>query len=69
MCEQWQKPFVIIQLDATVWEVSRTREWIQATGHNTLNVAGPREGKRPGIYTKALLFLEQLELARALLEQ
>jgi len=39
----------------------RAAEWINAQGIAVLNVAGPRESKRPGIYRLALHFLDELD--------
>jgi len=38
----------------------RAAEWIRAHSITVLNVAGPRESKRPGIYQMAVVFLDQL---------
>ncbi len=54
-----RKPRLIIDLrnDPKPAEV---REWLAKHRINTVNVAGPREGKRPGIYHEAKAFLQQL---------
>jgi hypothetical protein len=36
------------------------RAWLQANRVAVLNIAGPRESKRPGIYQRARDFLVQL---------
>ena len=49
------KPCLIVQLEtASVGDVS---EWLQHHKVMTLNVAGPREEKRSGIYLRTLAFL------------
>ena len=52
------KPCLVVQLDdaghATPGQVA---EWLRASAVRTLNIAGPREGKAPGIYLLAVKFL------------
>jgi len=56
------KPVRIVQLDAppTDAELSELREWLHVNSVGRLNVAGPRERKRPGIYQAAYAMLERL---------
>lgn len=53
------RPCFVAQLDGDTLESTALRilEWLQAHTIQTLNVAGPRESKRPGIYrlTRELL--------------
>jgi len=53
------KPHLVVQLDhgVTAEVVVSVIEWVQQHDIQTLNVAGPRESKRPGIYnlTRELL--------------
>ena len=53
------KPHIVLQLDSGVGaeEVKQLLDWLRRESISTLNVAGPRESKRPGIYslTNALL--------------
>ena len=35
-------------------------EWINENNINTLNIAGPRESKQPGVYQQAYDYLESL---------
>jgi hypothetical protein len=58
--EQANKPVCVVPLDADdlAAEVRRVRKWLAAHRIVVLNVAGPRESKRPGIYSRALAFLE-----------
>ena len=53
------KPHLLIQLDTIDAAVAKTSllDWLTATQVQVLNVAGPREGKRPGAYAAALRFL------------
>lgn len=41
-------------------DIAEVREWLAAHDVRTLNVAGPRESVRPGIYRLAYFFLERL---------
>lgn len=56
------KPCLLVALDEGVADddLERARQWLGAQRVATLNVAGPRESKRPGIYRLALEFLEGL---------
>jgi len=38
--------------------------WIEENGIRVLNIAGPRESKRPGVYLKAFAYLQRLFNAR-----
>jgi hypothetical protein len=60
--EQANKPVCVVALDADdlAAEVGRVRGWLAAHRIAVLNVAGPRESKRPGVYRQALAFLEAL---------
>lgn len=54
------KPVCVVALDADdlAVEVTRVGEWLAAHPIAVLNIAGPRESKRPGVYRKALTFLQ-----------
>ncbi|GFO60193.1 hypothetical protein GMST_25180 [Geomonas silvestris] len=54
-----RRPHLILQLDQEP-DLELCRAWIEENGVRTLNVAGPRESKCPGIYQKALEFLRRL---------
>jgi len=56
------KPVRAVQLDATPTdaELNELREWLRANAVARLNVAGPRESKRPGVYEAACAMLERL---------
>ncbi len=64
--ESLGKPHLVVQLDGGVsTEASRLAvQWLRDQSISTLNVAGPRESKRPGIYglTAALLAAMQSQL-------
>ncbi|HEX9779915.1 MAG TPA: putative molybdenum carrier protein [bacterium] len=53
------KPCLTVDLDAEP-APARVRAWIEDAGIRTLNVAGPRERLRPGVYDKASAFLQRL---------
>lgn len=52
----------VVQFDAPpdAAELEAIREWLRASAAAPLNVAGPRESKRPGIYAATLGLLERL---------
>lgn len=54
------RPVHVVTLDSSVPEdeIRRVLEWLEASAPMAiLNVAGPKEGKRPGIYRQSLEFL------------
>lgn len=55
-----KKPYCIFQLDQISLEevASELFEWLARTRCVTLNVAGPREEKRPGIYASVFCVLD-----------
>jgi hypothetical protein len=61
LAQKLGKPHIVLQLDSGVGaeEVKQLLDWLRGESISTLNVAGPRESKRPGIYslTNALLDL------------
>ena len=60
---KWQsKPFLVVALDDGVTEeaIASVREWLKGNGVRVLNIAGPRESKRPGIYELTKTLLEKL---------
>jgi hypothetical protein len=66
------KPCLVAHLDAPdrAAELRRILEWLGGDAFLALNVAGPREHSRPGIYSMTYAFLQQLdrmELAGAVL--
>ena len=61
-CEQLSKPHLVIQLDRDddAEALENVARWLTANSIRVLNVAGPRESKRPGIYGAASEFLDRL---------
>lgn len=57
-----RRPLLHIDLDRYNIEeaVAKTLVWLEAARCTTLNVAGPRESKDPGIYDDALTFLRRV---------
>ena len=53
------KPCLIVALEVGI-EPAAFREWLAAHHIRVLNVAGPRESKRPGVYEAAYCCLEAL---------
>lgn len=53
------KPFLIVDLSKTA-NVQTPLQWIKDNNIQALNIAGPRESTRPGIYAMASVYLEQL---------
>ena len=51
------KPVRVVQLDGADPGVAAARAWLEANRVRVLNVAGPREGSRPGIYAEARAWL------------
>lgn len=56
LAEKIGKPHLIVDLEKA--DPQEVRKWFTEKDIRVLNVAGPREGKRPGIYQQALLFLQ-----------
>jgi len=65
------KPCLVVQLDFGITaEVTRDiLTWINGNAIRTLNVAGPRESKRPGIYSRTIGLFEALEIAWPSIDQ
>ena len=63
--EKAGKPYYIAQFDdgATDEIAADILAWLRAHDIKTLNVAGPRESKRPGIYQLTTALLEAVENA------
>ena len=53
------KPYLIIPLDELV-EFDDIKSWLKENHVKVLNIAGPRESKRPGVYKLAKAFLNEL---------
>ena len=56
---QMAKPCLVLRLDDQA-DRSEVIHWIEANAIQVLNIAGPREEKRPGIYRQARGFLQAL---------
>lgn len=59
--EMMHKPHLVIQLDESLGQAGpQLVKWLQRGQFGRLNVAGPREEKRPGIYVLVFDALEQV---------
>lgn len=65
IAERLGKPILVIALDAAIEDrheqIVRAAAWLRENDVQTLNVAGPRESKRPGIHHMAYAFLQLLD--------
>jgi hypothetical protein len=59
LAHRWDKPYLIVDLQDTP-DVGTIVTWLQHQQIETLNIAGPRESKHPGIYEEARQFLRKL---------
>ena len=53
------KPCLVVALEEGI-EPAAFRDWLETNSITVLNVAGPRESKRPGVYAAAMRCLERL---------
>lgn len=62
IAERRNKPVRVVQLDAPPAEaaLAELRDWLRINAVERLNVAGPRESKRPGAYQAACTLFERL---------
>jgi DNA-binding XRE family transcriptional regulator len=58
-------PCLLVQLDRETISGSSIQEWISRNGIEVLNVAGPKESKRPGVYGLAREILLDVFLGKA----
>lgn len=59
--QQLHKPHHIVQFDDDIGvAIMSVLEWVRENRVTTLNVAGPRESKRPGVYRLTLDFMKRL---------
>lgn len=58
--ERFGKPCLVVQLESGIEGIRQACEWLRVHRIATLNVAGPRESKRPGIYRQAVACLNDL---------
>jgi len=59
--EQLKKPWLLLQLDDGVDMQARANaltSWLRDTRTRILNIAGPRESKRPGIHAQSIALLD-----------
>ena len=56
---RYRKPCFIIDLERPP-NFPVVREWVQREAIRVLNIAGPRESKRPGIYQESVCWLRKL---------
>ncbi|EIC28544.1 MULTISPECIES: putative molybdenum carrier protein [Methylomicrobium] len=63
--QQIAKPHLVVQLDAgvTAEATASVLAWLRTHIIKTLNVAGPRESKRPGIYHLTVELLKAVDVA------
>lgn len=63
--QQINKPYLVVQLDSgvTAESTSNVIAWLMMNEINSLNVAGPRESKRPGIYKLTRELLDAVDVA------
>jgi len=59
LANEYKKPHLIIDLYDKI-DLLMVREWGEKNKIKTLNVAGPRESKVPGIYNQAVQFIKSL---------
>ncbi|MEA3364679.1 MAG: putative molybdenum carrier protein [Candidatus Hydrogenedentes bacterium] len=60
MARKHNKPVLIVDLETKKSGPEHVEKWLLENRIRTLNVAGPRESKCPGIYQDASAFLETL---------
>lgn len=53
------RPHLVVDLEGAP-DAEAVRRWIAAHHVVTLNVAGPRESRRPGVYARARAFMERV---------
>lgn len=59
--QQFNKPIYVVQVDKDVEsEFAADMRWLRVSNIATLNVAGPRESKRPNVYGLTLAFMDRL---------
>ena len=59
LAARYAKPCLVIDL-AHDPDVARVADWLAVSHIRVLNVAGPRESQRPGIYANAKQFMREL---------
>ncbi|HYT91153.1 MAG TPA: putative molybdenum carrier protein [Gemmataceae bacterium] len=59
LAERYRKPHLVLDLNEP-HDPERVRSWARAHRIAVLNVAGPRETSKPGVYAEAKTFLDAL---------
>jgi hypothetical protein len=59
LARKCRKPHFVVQLDGNADPLAAAA-WVRELGVQVLNIAGPRESKRPGVYARALQFVLRL---------
>jgi hypothetical protein len=59
IADRLRKPCLVVDL-LQPWDTSAVRKWLDKQKIRTLNVAGPRESKAPGIYGEASTLLKHI---------
>lgn len=64
--EKLGKPHLVVQLDDEVQDqhVTTILAWLRKEDVDIVNIAGPRESKRPGIYAATTALLDAIENSR-----
>ncbi len=57
IAQKLKKPCLVVEIDVGA-DVCAIVEWLSQNSIRVLNVAGPRESKRPGIYSRTFELLE-----------
>ena len=63
LAEKMAKPCLVIQLEDQP-DLKKITNWLTQNDIKTLNIAGPREDKRPGIYKQTISLLKKLLLEK-----
>ena len=64
LSKKHRKTFLVVDLSRG-GDPTAVRKWIRENGIGVLNVAGPREGKAPGIHDQAVRFLQAVLKGRS----
>ena len=64
LAKRYGKPSLLLQLDEMALSdaANQLRAWLEAEQPQSLNIAGPREEKRPGVYNLTVALLELCRL-------
>jgi hypothetical protein len=64
LAERAGKPVRVVALDVVdlAAEIENVREWLAMHTIAVLNIAGPRESKRPGVYRQTMDFLQAVRV-------